>query len=263
MIGIAHIIVILLILAFLLSSIITFISRGSEEYANSITERLTNLNAKYKPKFLFWTGGYDSTFHLCQCIKHSSDKLIQPIYLLNCDGLIGGGRKNAAYEIGVMNNIVSEIGNNRILPLIIVDCSKMPLSASIITEMSRLTALGRVSRPISQYSYMAEISQRCNLPMDECVEKSSHSIMGKLVENYVILITDESIPVLHNYKLPHDIYSIFKNLRFPIIRLTKDDMLEMAKKDGYDHILHQTISCWFPKDGKPCGNCNMCKERIV
>ena len=33
--------------------------------------------------------------------------------------------------------------------------------------------------------------------------------------------------------------------------------------NNYDDILNLTWSCWYPKNGKPCGNCIMCKERII
>ena len=56
---------------------------------------------------------------------------------------------------------------------------------------------------------------------------------------------------------------IFRNLKFPLCGNTKQQMLIYAKKNGFEHILKKTISCWFPDShGNPCGRCNMCKGRI-
>ena len=40
-------------------------------------------------------------------------------------------------------------------------------------------------------------------------------------------------------------------------------MLQEAKTQDFDSILNNTWSCWYPKNGKHCGKCIMCKERIV
>ena len=72
-----------------------------------------------------------------------------------------------------------------------------------------------------------------------------------------------------NLKKTDDNYEIqIKNhplyyIRFPLYGRTKEDLLEKAQVNGYDDILQLTWSCWFPKDGKPCTKCPMCKERIV
>ena len=52
-------------------------------------------------------------------------------------------------------------------------------------------------------------------------------------------------------------------LLFPLYGRTKEDLLELSKKYKFDYILKTTWSCWFPKNGKPCGKCPMCRERIV
>ncbi len=40
-------------------------------------------------------------------------------------------------------------------------------------------------------------------------------------------------------------------------------MLNIAKKGGYEDVLGMTWSCWYPVNGKPCGRCIMCHERII
>ncbi len=62
----------------------------------------------------------------------------------------------------------------------------------------------------------------------------------------------------------HQPLDVFRKLRFSIVHLTKKDMLNIAKKSGYNKILKMTWSCWYPTlFGNPCGKCNMCKQRII
>ena len=52
-------------------------------------------------------------------------------------------------------------------------------------------------------------------------------------------------------------------LRFPLYGNSKEQLLENSKSSRYEDILKYTWSCWFPKKGKPCGKCPMCRERIL
>ena len=57
---------------------------------------------------------------------------------------------------------------------------------------------------------------------------------------------------------------IFKNFRFSICHLTKNEMKEIALKNNFFYILNITWSCWYPtKEGQPCGKCQMCIKRII
>merc|ERR1712190_201565 len=62
----------------------------------------------------------------------------------------------------------------------------------------------------------------------------------------------------------HPDLSIFRWLRFPLVQYSKEDMLEEAKRRGFEPLLEMTWSCWYPKkDGEPCLKCAMCRHRIL
>ena len=65
-----------------------------------------------------------------------------------------------------------------------------------------------------------------------------------------------------NYEIANKKHAI-SYLNFPLYGRTKEELLKKAKNNNYDDILTLTWSCWFPKNGKPCKICPMCKERIV
>ena len=71
------------------------------------------------------------------------------------------------------------------------------------------------------------------------------------------LIKDEN-----NYSLKNKNHPL-GYLKFPLYGRDKKDLLETSKKYHFDKILKITWSCWFPKNGKPCGKCPMCRERII
>ena len=64
-----------------------------------------------------------------------------------------------------------------------------------------------------------------------------------------------------NYRVRGD--NALKYIKFPLYNQSKEDILFRAKLNGYDDILLNSWSCWFPKNGKPCKKCPMCKERII
>jgi 7-cyano-7-deazaguanine synthase in queuosine biosynthesis len=40
-------------------------------------------------------------------------------------------------------------------------------------------------------------------------------------------------------------------------------MLEVAEQEGFKDLLYYTWTCWYPINDEPCGECHMCKERII
>jgi hypothetical protein len=211
---------------------------------------------------LFWTGGYDSTFRLLQLVL-IENKCVNPIYL-NFDGLDGINirRKNVQYELNAMEKIINELnvmGYGKLVnPLTIV--THVELDCKVSASTAQLYNDGHLRRPVSQYAHMVQFSLDQNIIIEEGAEKSNHSTSYKMITPYL-----NKNKMLDINKIRHrpELY-VIRNLRFPIIDLTKKDMLNIAKKHNFDHILNFTKSCWHPsKTGAPCMLCSMCKDRII
>ena len=56
---------------------------------------------------------------------------------------------------------------------------------------------------------------------------------------------------------------MFEGFSYPTRHLTREDMLEIAEKRGFDDLLYYTWTCWYPTKGAPCGECHVCNERII
>jgi 7-cyano-7-deazaguanine synthase in queuosine biosynthesis len=229
-------------------------------------EKFTNQNQSNNPIYLFWTGGYDSTFRLCQLVIDQK-KTVIPIYITddNLDNPTGTyKRKNREYEIEAMDkikeNIKTQFNYTKKLIKPTIYINKVNINDTIKNAMLNLYNSKKNHRPMSQYGGLAQVTFDMDKKIEIAVENDSHSTMRKMVikdlikkDNYYVVKEEPSDPNL----------KIFKNFLYPTINISKEEMLEIAKKNKYDNILSLTWSCWFPVDGKPCGNCPMCNSRII
>ena len=56
-----------------------------------------------------------------------------------------------------------------------------------------------------------------------------------------------------------DEYTLFKYYRFPILKMTKLEMRQIARDNEYEDLLNQTWFCLNPrKNSTPCGVCSPC-----
>lgn len=235
---------------------------------------------KSKIIHLFWTGGFDSTFRLCQLLIDKK-KRVQPIYIKsnNTDGhfLFGSKikRNNVDFEIKAMNNIRKnlnnkypytkqnllktkyineiEIDNNYIIAMRNLYFQHFGLLAPFLNQ-----SFGFFSRPHNQYTTLAMFTKKYPFVCEVGVEKCNtgldiHTAKYRIGKGSTCKLID---------KKPDNL-KIFDKFRFPIIHLTKKDMLNISIKNNYNDILKRTWSCWFPVNNLPCGKCDMCIHRIV
>lgn len=202
-------------------------------------------------KYIFWTGGYDSTFLICKYLI--VDKYyVQPIYITqeidNCKDC-KFKRKNKSVELNTQKKIIQKIKkkfpkeSKRLKPTIYV--YNIPKSEYITQQV---IDSGIFRRRYHQYEAMCRYSKFIKKRIETGVHVgyfdtylNKHSTNG----------------MINNIKNP------FYYIGFPIYKVTKKDMKQYAIKYNFLDILYITWSCWFPKSNKPCGKCPMCRERIL
>lgn len=221
---------------------------------------------KKKIVYLYWTGGYDSTFRLCSLLL--IDQLpVQPIYvasIIDNEKELTVRRRNQSQERQAMEHILSLLRerypsvSHLLYPLQIVS-EEIPYSDHVRSHMKLLHQQGLMRRPVCQYGALSQYALSQQKYIEICVEKDpNHSAMYKTVSSFV-----KDNGLLPQLPFSHPL-SIFQNLCFSTIQYTKQDMLTLAKKYQFDDILSITWSCWYPlPEGKPCGKCIMCSDRIV
>ena len=225
--------------------------------------------------YLYWTGGYDSTFRLCEMLIDEG-KRVQPIYVAlvldndcvteeTCDKL--WLRRNRKEEKKAMTKIFNKLKERypkvKKLLLPLKEINQPITDNQFNLEFEKLfysNNLWPKKRKKHQYLFLAKYAFYHKKHIDIGVLGIHHkSKFAKFLKKNLVKI----------YNGPHLNYEIIDKshpisyLNFPLYGRSKEDLLEKAKKHNYHDILTLTWSCWFPKNGKPCQVCPMCKERIV
>ena len=235
-------------------------------FKNVIKTRINNIFRKDDNDiYLFWTGGYDSTFRLCQILINEKKNVI-PIYIsykhLDNSKDKKYKRKNHKEELNAIKLIKEKLIKkfphlrNNIKPLITIN--NLNISNNIKKHMYNLWKRKLNHRPMSQYGGLAQVTFDLNKNIEIAVENSKHSTMRRIVYKYIKNVNNKNIIKTNDKDI-----NIFKKLIFPTIDITKKQMLNISKKYNYNDILELTWSCWFPVNGAKCNKCPMCLQRII
>lgn len=242
--------------------ILIFLSKNTEGF-----------QSRDEPVYVFWTGGYDSTFRLAQLVIVEK-RVVQPVYISdnNLDNKENKNTKrhNHIQEYNAMDQIKENIfkafpfTKSLILPTI--DIKNVNIDEDIEDNMKKLHKQKKVRRPVCQYGGMAQVTRDLDKDIEICVENATGSMMNRTIKDQ--LICNKNDCNYYDKKIKKELIKknnplkIFRRFVFSTIHLTKKDMHNISKKHKFDFILKDTWSCWYPRNGKPCGRCIMCHERL-
>jgi Queuosine biosynthesis protein QueC len=210
-----------------------------------------------KPKYVLWTGGWDSTFRIIQLFNKSLT--LQPIYVID------KGRKSTKKEIETIELLTDEIplkfkaSTGKILPAKFVERDKIPsdLYLKLIYRIiKKRRSIGK------QYYWLACLSKSYD-NLEQCFHKEDR---GQLISiDELTEITDDTGGrnwVINRKKMGFLRSQLFKNVRFPLIYSSKLEMKEFAEKHGFIDIMNKTWFCHKSSE-KPCGKCSPCKQYVI
>jgi len=223
-----------------------------------VSEKFTN----YTPNYVFWTGGYDSTFRVCELlVVHKVP--VQPVYLdYNLDSANKTDfwvRKNRRQEYAAMSKVKKLL------------FERFPHTKNLLYN----TIIIKQNTPYQKYD---EAFNSLNLwPKKRRIHQYGH--LGKvsfLMKTYIdigVLGLHEKTPFVkfvrknleeeeYNNRLNINSQHPLHYLKFPLFDKTKKDLCDISRQHNFDDIIKSSWSCWFPKEGKPCGKCPMCRERF-
>ena len=217
-----------------------------------------------KVHYVYWTGGYDSTYRICDLLINKK-VTVQPVYLLyNLDNDSEDKywvRKNRSHEVSAMYKIRQKIyelfpyTKNLFLTTWIID--KEVVDSDYTKKFDKVNSeLFPRKRRVHQYEHLGRYAYQLK-------EKIDLGFVGIHDKSKIVQFLNANLKKKNdNYELPTSHPLGYVN--FPLFGITKENMLENAKKHNFDVILKMTWSCWFPKvDGTPCGKCPMCRERVI
>ena len=221
-----------------------------------------NISNTEKINYVFWTGGYDSTYRICELLIMYKEK-VQPVYIsYNLDSATDTDywvRKNRKQEIKAMRNVRNIIykrfpyTKNLLKKTIIIN--KDAKYKEYDSAFNKLGLWPR-KRKIHQYGHLGKVSYMMKKPIDIGVLGiHNKSLFINFLDNNLIQETN-------NYKLNVNENHPLFYLKFPLYNKTKRDLCNISKQYGFDDIIKLSWSCWFPVDGTPCGKCPMCIERF-
>lgn len=222
-----------------------------------------------KPVLIFWTGGYDSTFRLCQLLIRYRVP-VQPIYIsdkfLDNKKASKTRRHNHVQELNSQKEIIKKLHSQfkftkKLLKETII-LEEVNYDEQIKKNMILLKEKKYVRRSKCQYGAMAQVTKNMDKYIEVCAEIGGFihkRLKDKLKCNkkscnykeFIFDIKSEDNPLF-----------IFNKFVLPLIDYNKEDMFNEAKQYNYEKILKLTWSCWYPRNGKPCNRCIMCRERF-
>ena len=187
---------------------------------------------------VLWTGGWDSTFRVIQLLSQGDD--VKPHYI--CDP----GRDSTPFEISAMHQIRNQLKSNpkvkgNLLPVNIVkfsDFEKYKDIEEAYIDLMKQHYLGE------QYKWIA----------DYCRHKNIESI-----DLSIVSVNSDHFFQQNYARKDYPFSVIFKNLNFPLINMSKNDMREWCVDNGFLPVIESSWFCHSPaRSGKPCGTCSPC-----
>lgn len=211
-----------------------------------------------KPLNILFTGGYDSTFRLLQAAIIEKAE-IQPHYIIDHK------RKSRRIELKTMDNILDLLSHSfpearrRIQEIKFTHRRDIPK-----THLREKVPLLRKQMHLGeQYFWLLDYTMlHPTMHFELSIEK--YELNGRGISDIFVRNTIDLGSNRHVIDSP-DIEGLdaFKNFRFPILHIDKQDMLQIATENKFDHILLSSWSCHTPTLFKDrCGVCKPCKQSI-
>jgi hypothetical protein len=203
---------------------------------------------------LLWTGGWDSTFRLLQLLFDERTN-VQPWYLVHEE------RPSVPWEYEAMGQIRKALENampgarKRLRPTRVVDVGSLA-PAPDLTAMACRLRLG------SQYEWLPRFAREYGL---DGLEISVEFRPGRVQAMLAPLLVESVGPGGLTLRVDPDHIAdgdpdlaLFSAFSFPLIRVTKQEMLREARARRWEPLLALTWFCHNPKKGRPCGSCTPC-----
>jgi len=204
-----------------------------------------------RPVHLLWTGGWDSTFRLADLVI-TQRRQVQPHYGLNPI------RVGAKRELQAQRNIraalaaIDPAAASLVLPGVMHPVDELPPDPQVSAMLKRLNERSYLG---AQYEWLARLAGTLDEPLELCVHQDDRA--AGFLAGHVTQVDG-------GYVLPADCddpdLALFARFRFPLFDVTKVDMAERARRQGFGHVLEMTWFCHSPTLlGRPCGFCGPCQ----
>lgn len=205
---------------------------------------------------IFWTGGFDSSFRVCQLSRKPI--IIQPYYLSD-------KRQSEPNELVAIKIITKKLRENKNTKAILNDIIYIPYDEKQTdTTLSEAYNTLRMQTFMgSQYEWLGAFAME-HKGIEMSIHKDDKAIELIAKHGKLKKITDEigDYYIIDEHNSSKDCITVFGNCHFPLVDFTKLQMEEQYKNMGLSDVIDDTWFCFTPINGKPCGCCNPCKYTI-
>jgi 7-cyano-7-deazaguanine synthase len=194
------------------------------------------------PVPILWTGGWDSTFRVLQLLLVER-RSVQPHYVLNPE------RPGLHRELGARSAITAAVSQRlpegvRLLPTAFALRDEVPVGRWRATVLDLGLSF--------QNAWLAAIvEQRGWAGIELCISRSDAnwtSYFERDADGRASLVDGPG----------RDLFGLF---RYPLIDLTRRDMVAISREHGFLDLLQLRWFCWFPSErGRACGTCPPCHQ---
>jgi hypothetical protein len=209
-----------------------------------------------QPVNLLWTGGWDSTFRLLQLLLLRG-RTVQPYYLIDSPRLSTGTELLTMARL--KQRLFAEHPETRtlLLPTRFHDVFDVRPDAAITAAFAHVhqrTFLG------PQYETLARFCAQIGIRGEVCLVRGmgrGATLLAKIASR---MSADEDASYqVDEVHAGSDEYTLLRWFEFPTLGLGKPDMQTIARKEGFEALMHMTWFCHRPRRNfRPCGVCNPC-----
>ena len=116
----------------------------------------------------------------------------------------------------------------------------------------------------SQYDWLARFCKQNNIAnMELCVQKLGNPEHYCRFSPFFEMDEISGELVYKKSRSSEPEYILFMRFEFPILHITKQDMLNTARQNGWLSIMKKTWFCHQPILGEiPCGKCDPCQQTM-
>lgn len=208
---------------------------------------------------ILWTGGWDSTFQLLQLLLVER-KQVTPFYLLDENRQSTGIEIRTRMHIKQMLMKIDPQVGELLQPTRFFAVSDLAPDSEITGAYQSIIEDEFIG---GQYDWFARYCKQHEIAdMQLCIhlDDRAHHIVDRIVRKSA----DDSrggVQIDPKYEDRSE-YKVFRYFTYPIFNLSKVQMSDIAKQQGWEEIMGMTWFCHNPKKMKPCGVCNPCLYTI-
>lgn len=206
---------------------------------------------------LLWTGGWDSTFQLLRLLRLFRRR-VTPFYLIDAD------RRSTGMELLTISRIKARLLHD--YPD--VEALLQPTRYYAVADIPPQDEIANAFRALreerflgTQYEWLARFCDALALDRIQlCIHRDDKAYDA--IADLVCDLPKQDRRVLHtpdNSSRAVSAERLFRHFDFPLLQMTKLQMHDIARHQGWADIMAMTWFCHRPTKGlRPCGTCNPC-----